>query len=73
MRILVALAFSTLLGGCSFFDQMSLNAQPALDPDKIYLGTSRVTTSWREVSRYACTTGPVYCEQAGIDFDCRCP
>ena len=73
MRILVALAVTFLLGGCTFLDQLALHAQPSLDPNRIYLGTSRVTATAREVARYGCTTGPMYCEQSGINFDCRCP
>ena len=73
MRTLVALAVSALLGGCSVLDQIALNSQPSLDPDKIYLGSSRVVASWREVDRYACTSGAMFCEQAGINAECRCP
>jgi len=73
VRVLVALVFSALLGGCSFLDQIALNSQPSLDPNKIYLGTSRVVASWREVDRYACASGPMFCEQAGSNAECRCP
>ena len=72
MRILIALLFSVLLGGCSLLGGMTLNATPTLDPSRIYLGSSHVTATEREVERYACTSGPLYCQQSGINFDCRC-
>jgi hypothetical protein len=68
VRTLVALACS-LLCGCSLLDQTSLDA----DPGRVYLGHSRVLASPREVSRYACLSGPVLCDQSGVNFDCRCP
>ena len=73
MRALVVLAFSAL-SGCSFLDQLTLGAAaPSLDPNKIYLGSSRVMATSREVERYACLNGPVLCDQYGVNFACRCP
>ncbi|HET7130735.1 MAG TPA: hypothetical protein VFJ95_00750 [Gammaproteobacteria bacterium] len=72
MRILIALVF-LFLGGCSALGEMTLNADPPLDPSRIYLGTSHVTATLREIERYGCTNGPLYCQQSGINFDCRCP
>ncbi|HET8699870.1 MAG TPA: hypothetical protein VFO94_20475 [Gammaproteobacteria bacterium] len=51
---------------------MTLNAAPTLDPGRIYLGNSHVTATEREVERYGCTSGPLYCQQSGSNFDCRC-
>ena len=74
MRSLAIVAISASLGACSFFDELSLNAAPRLDPNKIYLGTAFVrSVSPRETHRYACLKGPVVCEQSGVGFDCRCP
>jgi hypothetical protein len=67
------LAASVVLSGCSFLDQIQINAGPTLDPDKVYLGTSKITASWRELDRYACVGGPLLCEQAGGTYYCRCP
>ncbi|HEX5045800.1 MAG TPA: hypothetical protein VFX89_01670 [Gammaproteobacteria bacterium] len=71
VRALVALAFP-LLCGCSVL-QTSLDAAPSADPGRVYLGHSRVLASPREVSRYACSSGPVLCDQSAVNFDCRCP
>jgi hypothetical protein len=64
--------FALLLGGCSVLGEMTLNAAPTLDPGRIYLGNSHVTATEREVERYGCTSGPLYCQQSGSNFDCRC-
>jgi hypothetical protein len=74
VRVLVTLAVFTMLGGCSVLDQIQLNGPARLDPNKVYLGTSRVqSVSARETGRYACVDVPMICEQRGIGFDCRCP
>jgi hypothetical protein len=73
MRTVLTVALASLLGACSFLDQIELNASPQFDPSRIYLGTARVTSvSPRETHKYACVSGPLICEQRGIGFDCHC-
>ena len=72
MRTALAIALTTLLSACSVLDDFEFNSQ-TLDPNRIYLGTARVTSlSAREVQEYACVSGPLICDQRGIGFDCRC-
>jgi hypothetical protein len=74
VRVFTTLSAVSLLGGCSLLDQIELNAPPRLDPNRVYLGNSIVrSVTARETSRYACVDAPLYCEQRGIGFDCRCP
>ena len=73
MRVLTALTVFALVSGCSLLDQIELNG-PQLDPNKVYLGTSRVhNLNVQELGRYGCNGAPLLCEQRGIGFDCRCP
>jgi hypothetical protein len=72
VRALFALALPVLCG-CSLLEQLSVNAAPSLDPNKVYLGRSHVVATSYEVGRYACLNGPVLCNQSGVSFDCRCP
>jgi hypothetical protein len=73
MRVLTALAVFTLVGGCTLLDQFELNGPQPLDPNKVYLGTSRVTDlNVRELDRYGCVGTALICEHRGIGFDCRC-
>ena len=74
MRVLASLAVLVLVSGCSILDQIQLNGPAALDPNKVYLGTSRVTNlSARELDRYGCVGAPLMCSQRGASFDCQCP
>jgi hypothetical protein len=69
---LTSLAAFALVSGCSILDQIDFGP-PKLDPNKVYLGTSRVHDLGRgEMDRYACVGGPLMCEQRGVGFDCRC-
>jgi hypothetical protein len=73
VRVLLTLASMSLLGACSFLDQLEVNGPPGLDPSRIYLGTSRVSVSrLADLDRYACVGTPLVCEQAGTGFQCRC-
>ena len=73
MRVLIALTVFALVGGCTLLDEIELNG-PQLDPNKVYLGTSRVhDLNVQELGRYGCVgPAPLLCEQRGIGFDCRC-
>lgn len=77
MRVLalsVALSAIALTGGCSVLDRISMTSSaPTLNPSKIYLGTSRVSASARDIDRYACVSGPVMCDFRGVSYECRCP
>ena len=74
MRVFAILAVFTMVCGCSVLDQIELNGPPRLDPNKIYLGTSRVgNLRATQTSRYACVRGPMLCEHRGTGFDCYCP
>jgi hypothetical protein len=73
VRVLTALTVFALVSGCSLLDQIQLNGSQ-LDPNKVYLGASRVSNlNVRELGRYGCIGAPLLCEQRGIGFDCRCP
>lgn len=73
MRVFATLALG-LISGCSFFDQIAINGSEQLDPNKVYLGSSRVTNlRASETGRYACVNGPMMCTQRGVGFDCSCP
>jgi hypothetical protein len=73
VRVLSILAAFTLVSGCSLLDQISLNGPPKLDPNKVYLGSARVTNlSAQETGRYSCVGTPLICTQRGIGFDCHC-
>jgi hypothetical protein len=73
VRVLTALSVFTLLCGCTVLDTVELNAPSRLDPNRVYLGSSRVTNLGpTEMGRYACVDGPLICDQRGIGFDCRC-
>jgi hypothetical protein len=72
MRTSLVLA-AALLGGCSVLDQIALNGDRTLDPTKIYLqGFEFVQTTKRDVERYACIQGPLYCDTRGMSVECRC-
>jgi hypothetical protein len=74
VRVLLALASCGLLGGCSFLDQLAIDGEPQLDPNKIYLGTATVRNlQWRELDQYACVNAPLLCTQGGTSYECRCP
>ena len=73
MRSILVIVFAPLLGACSVFDRMNLNA-PSFDPNKIYLSPAElVSVSPRQTYRYACASQPLFCVQRGVDFECRCP
>lgn len=48
--------------GCSALAQISLDGPPRLDPNKVYLGTSRVIVHGSDLDRYACVNGPMMCD-----------
>jgi hypothetical protein len=63
-----------LISGCSMLDQIQLNGPERLDPNKVYLGSSRVTNlRAAETGRYACVNAVLVCVQRGTAFDCSCP
>jgi hypothetical protein len=73
MRTVLMIALASLLGACSFLDELDFSATQQLDPNRIYLGSARVySVSARDARKYACVSGPLLCETRGIGFDCRC-
>jgi hypothetical protein len=73
VRVLAIFALA-LISGCSMLDQIQLNGPQRLDPNKVYLGTSRVTNlRAADTGRYACVNAALVCVQRGIGFDCACP
>jgi hypothetical protein len=73
VRVSFALAILGPLHGCAFLND-SLNAAPAVDPNRIYLRPNEVVAVQHEdIGRYACLGVPMICRQSGISYDCRCP
>ena len=74
MRVLTICGLAALLSGCSFFDKLNFGAGRRLDPDKIYLGSTRLALSAHaDRSKYGCTNGAMLCVQSGASFECSCP
>jgi hypothetical protein len=73
VRVFACLSLGLVSSGCSFLDELALSDGYRLDPNKIYLGRSRISVSVRDTVRYACVGAPMLCEQHGSEFDCRCP
>ena len=73
VRIFGAIVLSSVLSGCGVLDQFQSNQGPQLDPNKVYIGTSRLSLRSNELDRYACVDGPLLCTGTGTRFDCRCP
>jgi hypothetical protein len=74
MRLFAALSAAVLiLSGCTFVDQiMSRGDGMRLDPRKIYVGTDVISVNYRQLRHYACVNGPLLCEHAGTQYQCRC-
>ena len=73
MRTIPLIALAMVFSACSTLDEISF-ASPRLDPNKIYLGSSRVDNLRpRDTQKYGCANGPLLCVQRGVGFECSCP
>lgn len=73
MRAFAALILFSLLSACSVLDQIALSGGSTLDPNRIYLGTSRIMLGAKDMDQYACVDGPLLCDKLGTSYECRCP
>ncbi len=73
MRTIPLIALAMLFSACSMLDEINFGS-PSLDPNKIYLGSSRVdNVNARDTQKYGCAKGAMLCVQRGLSFECSCP